>query len=215
MQDRGEAQAIRIRPIEPGDRAALSDFYGALSPDTMLKRFHGVSHGIADGDARRFCGPDHEHREGLVAELRHAPGGTAVIIGHLCMEPAARLEAELAIAVADAWQHQGVGRELLAAGLEWAQRNGLRRVHASILTGNAAMLGLLRSAGIPIQLGAPTAGALDATIELGAPTAGRRWIGAGRTRVPRRPVARPGTLGSIRAARRGSHARTRRTEVHP
>ena len=66
----------RIRPIAPGDREELARFYADLSLDSLEARFHGASRGIGDGMARFFCGPDHEHREGLVAECTDAVGRT-------------------------------------------------------------------------------------------------------------------------------------------
>ena len=45
----------------------------------------------------------------------------------------------------DAWQGRGVGRRLLTAIVEEAARIGVSRVHARVLTGNAAALALVRA----------------------------------------------------------------------
>lgn len=157
---------IRIRPIEPGDRDALMQFYTALSADTMARRFHGASNGIAERAARFFCGPDHEHREGLVAVLDEPGAATPTIVGHLCLEPSGAHEVEMALAVADGWQRHGIGRRLLLAAMTWAEIHGIDRLRASMLSTNAAILGLLRSMGRVVTLSMPAAGVADATIDL-------------------------------------------------
>ena len=161
--------SIRIRPIEPGDRDALFDFYAALSADSLAQRFHGASIGIVDRAAVFFCGPDHEHREGFVAVLEEpgvAPAPT--IVGHLSVEPSGPNEVEVAVAVADAWQRHGIGRRLLQAAWVWAEHHGIERLRASMLSTNVAILGLLRSMGRAVTLSMPGAGVVEATIDLPA-----------------------------------------------
>ena len=106
--------------------------------------------------ARYLCGPDHDHREGIVAEATDADG-SVVIIGHVCIEPTCPDSAEMAIAVADAWQRHGVGRAMLAEAIVWARRHGLTRLVASMRWGNSAILGLIGSVGCPSPSGNPTA----------------------------------------------------------
>jgi acetyltransferase len=163
--------SIRIRPIEPGDCDALIRFYEALSAESLSLRFHGASIGIVDRAAVFFCDPDHEHREGLVAVLEEPSvrGARApIIVGHLSLEPSGLREVEVAVAVADAWQRHGIGRRLLLAALAWAERHGIERLRASMLSTNVAILGLLRSMGRVVTLSMPGAGVVDATIDLPA-----------------------------------------------
>jgi len=157
---------IRIRPIEPGDRDALMQFYAGLSAESMARRFHGASNGIAERAASFFCGPDHDHREGLVALLDEPGALTPTIVGHLCLEPSGTHEVEMALAVADRWQRHGIGRRLLVAAMSWAEDHGIDRLRASVLSTNAAILGLLRSMGRVVTLSMPGAGETDAIIEL-------------------------------------------------
>lgn len=159
-------EGITVRPIGPDDHDALGTFYAGLSDESLWSRFHGVAHGISDGTATVFCGPDHEHREGFVAiagtDRRSAPE----IVGHLCLEPVAPDEVEMAVAVADRWQGRGVGRALLATAIAWARGHHVARLQASMLTTNSAILGLLRSAELPTRISAPRAGVVTATLDL-------------------------------------------------
>src|SRR5204863_2815264 len=132
----------RLRSITPFDRTGLTTFYAGLTPDSRVARFHGTAPTIPEATATFFCGPDHQHREGIVAECFDSIG-EPVIIGHVCIEPIDDETAETAIAVADAWQHQGVGRAMLAQAIAWAQLHGVARLVASMLCGNAAILVLL------------------------------------------------------------------------
>jgi acetyltransferase len=158
--------SIRIRPIERADRADLQRFYAELSPDSRRARFHGCGRGIAEPLAGFFCGPDHEHREGLAAVRTGAPGTSPRIVGHLCLDPSGDGEMEMAVAVADAWQRQGIGRALLAAAIEWARPHGIGRLRASILCSNAEMSALLRSSGCPVTQSTSAAGVVEATLDI-------------------------------------------------
>jgi acetyltransferase len=168
MKDMAAPGSYRIRPIGPGDREALARFYARLSPDSLEARFHGAVSGIADGAARFFCGPDHEHREGIVAESTD-PDGRSRIVGHLCLEPDRPGEAEMAIAISDVWQHHGVGRAMLARAIAWARDHGVAELHASIRPSNSAMIGLVRSMGLPVDIDGSDLGVVDVIIDLGAP----------------------------------------------
>jgi GNAT superfamily N-acetyltransferase len=167
MNERGLPSSIRIRPIRRRDFVALELFYAGLSLDSLDARFHGATRGIGDQSARSFCGPDHRHREGLVAvERMHT--GREVIVGHLCLEPIdGTSDLEMAVAVADTWQHRGIGRALLAAAIEWASAHGVARLRAAIRWSNPAIIGLLRSVERPMTFANDGEGDLEAVIEVG------------------------------------------------
>lgn len=155
---------INIRVIGADDLVVLERFYDALSPDSIDARFHGAMHGIADPIARTFCGPDHVHREGLLAVTRR-PDGAEVVVGHLCLEPTPEGDVEMAVAVGDAWQHHGIGHALLEAGVDWARSHGFGRVRATIRWSNPAIMGLLRSIGRPVSVRSEDGG-LEAVIDI-------------------------------------------------
>jgi acetyltransferase len=157
---------VQIRPIRSGDRDELTRFYGGLSADSRYARFHAVSPGIGEEAADILCGPDHEHREGLVAEIVRADPDGVGIVGHLCLEPC-EAGFEMAIAVADDWQRCGVGRSLLGAALDWAAEHGIAQLRASMLSTNSAILALIASLECPIGLSAPSAGVISVTIDVG------------------------------------------------
>ncbi len=140
-----DAMAVEIRRIRPADVAALERFYDGLSPDSRRLRFLTLGAAVSDAASRRFCTPDHHHREGFVAVDAATPGRP--VVGHLCLEPDGAGRAEVAIAVADAWQHRHVGRRLMEAGIAWARHEGIAHLTATMLAENTGIVHLLEGLG--------------------------------------------------------------------
>ena len=155
---------VKIRLIRPADLERLEAFYAGLSADSLNARFHGAARGIGDRAARQFSRPDHAHGEGLVAVTDE---GHERIVGHLCLEPRAPGEVEIAVAVADAWQHLGIGRALLTAAVDWAERHDIERLVAEIRWSNPAIVGLLRSIHRPLRMTTTEDGEAEAILSVG------------------------------------------------
>jgi RimJ/RimL family protein N-acetyltransferase len=160
-------RAVRIRTIRPSDAPALRRFYEGLSPESRRLRFFSINACLSDAVSTSFCTTDHDHREGFVAVAASASGRDA-IVGHLCLEPDARSgsTAEVAIAVADAYQGRGIGRRLLRAGLAWARREGISRLTATMLPGNAGIHRLLLGCGFPAATSFVDGGVAEVAIDL-------------------------------------------------
>ena len=95
-----------------------------------------------------------------------AADGQTEVIGHVSLEPAGPDTAEIAVVVADAWQRHGVGRALVRAAIDWARRNGIAHLVASMRTTNGAIAGLVRGVGVPVRFGDPDGGVVDAVMDL-------------------------------------------------
>ena len=156
---------VEVRPVQPADQADLARFYASLSADSRYARFLATSRGITDHAAESFCGLDHEHREGLVA-LASLPDRSAQIVGHLCLDPVEDSAFEMAVAVADGWRGQGIGRRLLNEAIEWASRHGIAQLRATMLATNIPILALIRSTGRTVVLTSPDCGVIEAQIAI-------------------------------------------------
>ena len=177
------------RPIDQTDCEALSAFYVGLSPESRESRFHGTAAGIGGRTARYLCGPDHGHREGFVAEVVDG-GGRRVIVGHVCIEPTGTGEAEMAIAVADAWQRHGIGRAAARRGDRlgprrtpssgWSPRSASGTARSSVLSGRW----IERSRWVPATVARSTSRSTWATRR-----AARSLPDAGETRSDQSPGA--------------------------
>lgn len=167
--DRGIG-GVRVRAIRPTDAADLERFYTALSPESRRTRFFAITSALSHAQSVGFCATDHGHREGFVAVVGGSPFRDERIVGHLCLEPDGADTAEVAIAVADDLQHQGIGRRLMAAGLAWARREHIARITATMFASNAAISRLLAGLGLPVQERSGGAGVAEITIDLGGQT---------------------------------------------
>lgn len=162
---------ITIRPTSPSDAEALERFYADLSEDSRHLRFFGGLRGISHTQSVSFCTPDHQHREGFVAVASSEGGGQAVIVGHLCLEPVDAHTAEAAIAVADAFQRQGIGRQLMTAGIDWARSVGITRLTATMLAMNVPIYRLIRGLGLAMSTRPQGVDAIGVAIDLTRPAA--------------------------------------------
>ncbi len=124
---------ITIRRVRAGDASRLEGFYAGLSEDSRAARFRGACRGISHEWAEQFSMADHHRRDGFIAEFE------GQVVGHLVLEPVSPGVEELAVAVADAVQHHGVGSLLMAAAVASARLRGVSRLEAWIRPDNVAM----------------------------------------------------------------------------
>jgi GNAT superfamily N-acetyltransferase len=158
---------ITIRRVQPTDADPLSRFYGDLSPESLHARFLGGTRGVTPGTSRAFCTLDHMHDEGLVALLDGMPEPR--IVGHVCLFDAGTGEVEIGIAVADACQGHGIGRQLFEAAIAWATERGFKAIKASCYMDNSRVLALLSSAPYGARTGMAASGTVNVTIPLSGP----------------------------------------------
>ena len=158
--------AVRVRAIRSTDSAALKRFYWGLSNESRRARFLHASVGPTPTQCTTFCKTGHDHREGFVAVVDAYRGGQDLIVGHLCVEPDRSRAAEVAIAVAEEFQHQGIGRRLLNEGVAWARREQMARLTATMFAGNAPIHRLLMGLGLPTCEKYVGAGVTEITIDL-------------------------------------------------
>jgi acetyltransferase len=157
---------VRVRVVRPTDAAGLERFYAALSEESRRTRFFCITSALSHVQSVSFCTTDHDHREGFVAVVEGGPGEEERIVGHLCLEPDGTDQAEVAIAVADDFQHHGIGRRLMAAGIAWARREHIVRFRATMLASNAPINRLLVGLGLPVHECSAGAGVAEITISL-------------------------------------------------
>jgi acetyltransferase len=161
---------VIIRRVRTRDVEGLERLYASLSPDSRHSRFFAMTSGLSRPTAVTFCTPDHHHREGFVAELS-GPDVESMLVGHLCLEPVSADTAEVAIAVADDYQHRGIGSRLMTAGVAWARAEGIRRLTATTYSTNVPLLRLLRHLGATVTVDVRDAAFTELTIAIGPPTA--------------------------------------------
>jgi GNAT superfamily N-acetyltransferase len=135
---------LMVRPIEAADADALVALHARLSADTIYRRYFGVRPHLSPAEVERFTRVDGRTRFALVA----LQAADLVAVARYEGRPGDR-SAELAVVVDDALQHQGVGRLMLERLVDVAREAGIESLVADVLAGNAAMLALLRTLGLP------------------------------------------------------------------
>ena len=134
---------LLIREITPADRRALAFVLGHLSNSSRYLRFFGTALDTRE-EIERLIDVDHWHHEALIA-YSPPPRAPIAVVEYVRLE---RFDvADLAIAVTDDWQGQGVGRALLEVLRGRALAAGVRRFSASMLASNRAALALARRFG--------------------------------------------------------------------
>lgn len=137
-----------IRPLEPRDRAAALDLHEVrMSEASRRMRFFGVSRTAPQIAADRLCGPP---RPGFLA-LGAWAGGE--LIGEADYEagPGREDTAELALSVADSWQHRGVATLLVEHLLHAARERGIHVIEADTLADNRAVHRVFSDLGLPVR----------------------------------------------------------------
>jgi acetate---CoA ligase (ADP-forming) len=138
-----DGSTIHLRPTGPGDVEGVAAFLRGLSPDARWFRFLG-SGPQEDRVARALV----ERGTGLVA----VAGPEETVVAHACFIPERRDRAELAFAVADAWQGQGIATLLLAHLAQLAEASGVVTFVAWVHPANHRMLQVFRHSGFPIKV---------------------------------------------------------------
>jgi RimJ/RimL family protein N-acetyltransferase len=155
-----DGSVVVIREIEPSDAAALVRFHEALSHDTIRMRYFSAHPHLSAVETTRLTTVDHRDRQAYVALV----GDDIIGVGRYERNGATD-EAEVAFVIADAWQGRGLGSILLARLAEHARACGLRRLTASTLADNRAMLKVFLHSGLPLQK-SMSSGIVDVTMTL-------------------------------------------------
>jgi GNAT superfamily N-acetyltransferase len=136
--------AIAVRELTAGDRAALAFALRHLGERSRYQRYLTGMPDLTGRELARLLAVDHWHHEVLIAlhSPPRIPVGVAEYVRGEDFE-----SAELAVAVADDWQHHGVGAALAEEIAHRARAAGIRRFTATLLRDNQAALALLRRLG--------------------------------------------------------------------
>jgi GNAT superfamily N-acetyltransferase len=134
-----------VRPIRPDDGPRLIALHGRLSARSVYFRFFSPHPTLSDAEVARFTAVDYETRLALVATV----GEHLIAVARYEREPGTS-DAEVAFVVDDAYQHHGVGSELLDELADAALARGVTAFRAETLVENRTMLDVFHHAGFPV-----------------------------------------------------------------
>lgn len=139
---------VVLRALEADDEALLGAFVRELSPASRHDRFHVGLTELPPAWLHALTRVDPAHEFALIAIANE--GGRAVCVAEaryaLDVESDAGAR-EFALVVADRWQGQGLGAELLHRLAAHARAHGVARLYGDVLRDNAAMIRLATRSG--------------------------------------------------------------------
>ena len=143
---RGEL--VHIRPLRASDERLLQDLFYRLSTDSSYQRFLSHKRCYPRQEIAKLADFDDRQNGALVAT---GSGDAEEVLGMARYDVEPRTShAEVALVVRDDWQGRGLGTNLFARLVALARAQGLRGFTASVLSGNARMLSVFRSSGLPL-----------------------------------------------------------------
>jgi acetyltransferase len=133
-----------IRPIEPGDGPAVAKAFSLLSEETRQKRFLAPKPRLSQAELRYFTDVDGCDHVALIAVHGDRPEWV-LGVGRFVRDRERPDTAEFAIVVGDAYQRQGLGRELSRRLVDAARAGGVEHFTAWTLSDNVAVERLIQS----------------------------------------------------------------------
>lgn len=141
-----DGRRVEIRALTPDDEAALVAAVARTSAESLRRRFFAPKRIFTDRETAFFLNVDFVNHVSLVAVVEE--GGSPMIAGggrYIVIRPG---EAEIAFAVVDQYQGQGVGGALMRHLIVIARAAGLQKLIAEVLAENMPMLRLLEKSGL-------------------------------------------------------------------
>jgi len=140
-------ETVTIRPIRLTDIAMESEFIHRLSSETKHFRFLAGVRELPAEELARFCDVDLKHSMAFVATVRQ--NGREVEIGVSRYAPNSHSDVrEIAVTLADEWQHKGLGTSLMNALIQTARTQGIKQMYSVNLSDDTAMSALAKELGM-------------------------------------------------------------------
>ena len=165
-----DGRRVLLRPVLPQDESTEQAFVMALSPASRYRRFHVGLRALPPSLLRQLTQVDHEAHVALVAQPEAGDGrdedGDPGIVADARYVRGPQGTAEFAVAVADGWQQQGLGRQMLGQLARHAARHGIHTLVGDVLVDNRPMITMLERMHCELQQRDDEPGLLLATIRL-------------------------------------------------
>jgi len=143
-----DGRPVEIRAIRSDDRAAILAAIARASPRSLFRRFFAPKQKLTDEELDYFMTVDFVNHVAVVAVVDES--GKRSIVGggrFIVVQPG---KAEVAFAVIDPYQGQGLGKLLMRHLGAIAQKAGLRTLIAEVLVENTPMLTVFAHSGYPM-----------------------------------------------------------------
>jgi GNAT superfamily N-acetyltransferase len=144
-----DGQQVFISRLTPHDAPLLADGFARLSEESRRLRFLTAKTSLSKSELRYLTEVD-GHRHEAFGAIDPATG-RGIAVGRFIRDEADPARAEVAITVADEWQHLGLGKLLLSTLVERARDEGIGRFTALVAEDNESMQKLLERLDAPAR----------------------------------------------------------------
>jgi acyl-CoA hydrolase/GNAT superfamily N-acetyltransferase len=142
--------SLLLRPVKISDEPLLKEFFYSLSDQSLFRRFMTPRRDMPHERLQEFVVIDYTREMVILAILDEDARKVAVGLGEYYVEEDG-LTANVAFAVRDRYQNQGVGSELLAHLTQLARKQGLLGFTAEVLKENEPMLRVFEKMHFPVE----------------------------------------------------------------
>jgi RimJ/RimL family protein N-acetyltransferase len=144
-----DGRRAEIRALRPDDRAELAAAVARASSESLYRRFFAVKRSFTESEIDFFLNVDFVNHVALVAVVDES--GQLVIAGGGRYVVVQSGKAEVAFAVVDQYQEQGLGAALMHHLAAIARGAALKELVAEVLPDNIPMLKVFEKSGLPIS----------------------------------------------------------------
>lgn len=144
-----DGRKIEIRALTPADRDDMHTAVGRMSSQSMYRRFFGAKRYFSDKEIDYYLNVDFRNHVALVAAVEES--GHAVIAAGGRYVAGGPGTAEVAFAIIDAYQKQGIATMLLRHLATIAREAGITAFTAEVLPDNIGMLKVFEKSGFKVS----------------------------------------------------------------
>jgi GNAT superfamily N-acetyltransferase len=142
-----DGKQIIIRQINIEDISLEHDFIDHLSPETKHYRFFGAINNVSDKMLISLCDVDGKNSMAFIATALVNDQETEIGVCRYVLTEKPDVY-ELALTIADKWQHRGLGRLLMNHLISYAICHGVKWIYSVELADNAFMRTLSKELGM-------------------------------------------------------------------
>jgi RimJ/RimL family protein N-acetyltransferase len=158
-----DGRPVEIRALRPEDREGFLAAVEGIGTESLRRRFFGARRSFSEPEVDYFVNVDFVDQVALVAVVDD--NGWPTIVGgarYVVVQPG---KAEIAFAIVDRYQGQGLGAALMRHLAAIARGAGLREFVAEVLAENTSMLKVFAKSGLPLRTKRGS-GTVDITLQL-------------------------------------------------
>ncbi len=135
-----------LRPLYPADQRRIQEFFYSHEQETLALRYQYIPPRLSRDGAHKLVNIDQSHDLAMTIVSRQGPREELQAVGRYYRLGKGK-SAELALVVRESRQGMGMGSKLLSTLIRVAEKRGLKKLLAPVLTRNAAMRHLLKKKG--------------------------------------------------------------------